>query len=111
MEISFADNKLAKICNSEKQMLRKFGKPIAERIGQRLNELKAAETLADMRNLPGARCHELKGDRAGCFAVDLVHPHRLVFFPDHDPRPELPDGGLDWDKVSKIMIKEIVDYH
>jgi len=44
-------------------------------------------------------------------AVYLVHPDRLVFSPDHDPRPELPDGGLDWQKVTKIVIEGIGDYH
>ena len=74
-------------------------------------ELGAATTLEDMRLLPGARCHELTGDRKGQLAVDLVHPLRLVFEPDHDPQPEKADGGLDWIAVTKVVIVEIVDYH
>lgn len=111
MEISFTNKKVAKTCSSAKQMQADHGKRMAEKIQQRLTELKAAETLADMRNLPGARCHELKGNLAGKLAVDLVHPDRLVFSPDHDPRPELPDGGLDWQQVTKIVIEGIGDYH
>ncbi len=84
---------------------------MAEKIQQRLTELNIAETLADMRNFPAARCHELTGNLAGKLAVDLVHPDRLVFSPDHDPRPELPDGGLDWQRVTKIVIEGIGDYH
>ena len=84
---------------------------MADKIQQRFAELQAAETLADMRALPGARCHELKGNLAGQLAVDLVHPDRLVFSPDHDPRPELPDGGLDWHQVTKIVVIGIGDYH
>ena len=92
-------------------MQAKHGKRMAEKIQQRLAELQAAETLADMRDLPGARCHELTDNLAGSLAVDLVHPDRLVFLPDHSPRPELPEGGLDWQKVTKILIKGIGDYH
>ena len=111
MEISFTNKKVAKVCGSAKEMLAKHGKRMADKIQQRLAELQAAETLADMRDLPGARCHELTGNLAGKLAVDLVHPDRLVFSPDHVPRPELPDGGLDWPQVTKIVIEGIGDYH
>ena len=84
---------------------------MAEKIQQRLAELQAAVTLADMRDLPGARCHELKKNLAGKLAVDLVHPDRLIFSPDHAPSPKLPDGGLDWQQVTKIVIEGIGDYH
>ena len=36
---------------------------------------------------------------------------RLVFRPDHQPRPIKPDGGLLWPEVRRISIEEIVDYH
>jgi toxin HigB-1 len=90
VEISFTNKKLAKTCSSAKQMQAEHGKRMAEKIQQRLFELQAADTLADMRNLPGARCHELKGNLAGILAVDLVHPDRLVFSPDHDQDPNCP---------------------
>jgi proteic killer suppression protein len=64
-----------------------------------------------MRSIPAARCHELKQDRKGQLAVDLVHPQRLVFLPDHDPVPAKDDGGLDWTKVTQILVIEITDYH
>jgi len=76
-----------------------------------LNELAAAETLEDMRQLPGARCHELAGDLTGQLAVDLAHPYRLVFSPDHDPLPTKDDGGLNWPEVTAICIESVVDYH
>ena len=77
----------------------------------RLDQLQAADTLDDLAKLPGARCHELTADRKGQLAVDLVHPKRLIFMPDHDPTPEKPDGGLDWQKVTRAIVIEIVDYH
>jgi proteic killer suppression protein len=62
-----------------------------------------------MRFLPAARCHELKGDRRGQLAVDLTHPHRLLFTPVDAKERE--DGGLDWTSVTAVVIEEIVDYH
>ncbi|MEQ1903815.1 MAG: type II toxin-antitoxin system RelE/ParE family toxin [Pirellulaceae bacterium] len=111
MEISFSNKKLAKVCNSGKEMQAKHGKRMAEKLQQRLAELRGAETLADMRAFPAARCHELTGNLSGMLAVDLVHPDRLVFSPDHNPIPKLPDGGLDWSNVTRILIEGIGDYH
>lgn len=111
MEICFSSKKLQKVCNSEREMRATFGKPLAERLQQRLAELKAAETLEDISRLPPARCHELSQDRKGQLAVDLAHPKRLIFEPDHNPVPRKSDGGLDWANVTAIRVIEIIDYH
>lgn len=111
LEIAFRNRKLEKICNSAKEMRGKLGPRMADKLQQRLSELAAAETLDDMRHLPGARCHQLTADLKGRFAVDLVHPDRLVFSPDHDPVPEKDDGGLDWRGVTAICIDGVGDYH
>ena len=75
-----------------------------------MNDLKAADTLAVMRHLPGY-CHELKGDRAGQFSLKLDGPYRLVFVPNHDPIPRKEDGGLDWTAVTAVCIIAVEDYH
>ncbi len=111
MEIHFCSRKMQKMCNSEKQMRAKLGSRIADRLMQRLAELVAAESLDDIPRVPPVRCHELSHNRKGQLAVDLVHPKRLVFRPHHDPVPTRDDGGLDWKRVTKILILEIVDYH
>jgi proteic killer suppression protein len=77
---------------------------------RRLASLLAAPTLKDMDGVPG-RCHALGADRHGQFAVSLGGSHRLIFIPDHDPIPTLPDGGIDLTLVTKISITEVVDYH
>lgn len=94
-----------------KEMRVAFGKPLAERLQQRLAELRAADTLEDISRLPPARCHELSQDRKGQLAIDLVHPKRLIFEPDHNPLPYKSDGGLDWSNVTRIRVIEIIDYH
>ena len=111
MEVSFWTKKLQKVCSSEKAMLKEFGPQMAKKLKQRVAELAAAGTLEDMRHLPAARCHELSQDRKGQLAVDLVHPPRLVFEPNHTPVPRKPDGGLAWTEVTRILVLEVVDYH
>jgi len=76
-----------------------------------LDEFKAANTLQDIANLPGPRCHELTGNRAGHLSVDLDHPYRLLFRPANDPVPRKADGGLDWSQTTAIKILEVEDTH
>ena len=60
------------------------------------------------------RCHELtEGRRRGQFhlSVDLDHPYRLIFVPDHDPIPKREDGGLEWSQVTAIKILGVEDTH
>lgn len=72
--------------------------------------LRAAPTLAEVHGTPG-RLHSLTGDRRGKYALDLRGPTRLVFEPEHDPLPELPEGGIDESNVTAVRIVEVVDYH
>lgn len=111
MEFSFANQKLQKLCNNAGKLRGEYGSRCADKIKRRLDELKAAECLEDLRHLPGPRCHELKADRSGYFAVDLEHPQRMVFVPDHDPVPVGAHGGIDWQQVTRVLVIEIVDYH
>jgi plasmid maintenance system killer protein len=111
MDIRFASRKIQKLCDSENEMRARLGARGAARLSQRLAELKAATALEDLRHLPGARCHELTQDRKGQLAVDLVHPRRLIFEPAQDPVPVKEDGGLDWLRVTAVVIIGIVDYH
>lgn len=43
--------------------------------------------------------------------MDLWGSYRLVFTPDHDPIPMRADGGVDRTRITRILIKEVVDYH
>ena len=110
MDISFSNERLAKICSSQKAVVKKYGPDVAQRLRQRLDDLQSAANLLEMRSLPG-RCHELKGDRAGQLAMDLPGGYRLVFSPDHDPVPHKQDGGLDWGNVIAISVLAVEDYH
>ena len=110
LDISFKNTKLEKEFNEGKQLKKIHGDLRAKKIGLRLAEFRAAITLNDLTTGP-SRCHELTGDRKGQLSVDLDHPYRLIFVPNHDPVPRKPDEGLDWKQVTAIMIIGIEDTH
>jgi plasmid maintenance system killer protein len=110
LEVTFESNKLERICEDEKSMVRRFGPKQAKRLMLRLDDLLSADTLEDLRNNPG-RYHPLKGNWSGHISVDLVHPYRLIFRPTADPPPVDPGGGLDWSKVTAVTIVKVEDTH
>ncbi|MBW4486505.1 MAG: hypothetical protein KME12_01815 [Trichocoleus desertorum ATA4-8-CV12] len=110
MDIVFKDSKFEEECNNQNLLEKRHGQNRAKRIRRRLDDLRAATVLEDMRYLPG-RCHELKYDRAGQLSLDLDHPYRLIFEPADEPIPTKPDGGLDWTKVTAVTILGIEDTH
>ena len=113
MDISFKSTKLEKVFNEGKRLKKVHGEIRAKKIGIRLKELRAATSLYDFwppKSSPD-RCHELTKERKGQLSVDLDHPYRLIFEPNHNPVPSKPDGGLDWRQVKAIMITGIEDTH
>jgi len=111
MLISFKSKKFEKESNDLKLLTRVWGAAQARLIGRRLTELAAAENLEIMRILPQARAHELKGNREEQISLDVKHPYRLIIIPDYDEPPRKKDGGLDWQKITKIKILEVTDTH
>lgn len=113
MIISFKSRKLEKSFNEGRQLDAKHGALRARKIRLRMAELRAVECLADLGPpmSPPGRCHQLKGEKPIRLSVDLDHPYRLLFTPDHDPVPMLDDGGLDWSMVTAIKILSVEDTH
>ena len=100
-----------KVLNSDKELRRAYGDRIARTIKMRLAVLKNPRTLTMVPTTRPDRRHQLVGDRKGQYAVDLVHPPRLMFEPNDDPIPQTEDGGIDTDNITAIKIMEVVDYH
>ena len=48
-------------------------------IHQRMNEIRAADSIDYLIRYSIGRCHQLKGSKKDHFAMDLIHPYRLVF--------------------------------
>ena len=111
MKIYFKTKKLEKVCSKKKASVKAVGDKNSRRLLQRMMELRAADTLNDISNLPPARCHELSGKRKRQFSVDINRNYRLLFISANNPTPEKDDGGLDKNRITEIEIIEIEDTH
>lgn len=108
MDVLFSDEKTRQFFSRHQSLQKRYGDVGAKKIALRLQQLRAAPTLAHMRSMPG-RCHALTADREGTFAVDVHQPYRLIF----RPQPPISGGedGDPWLGVESVIIIEVVDYH
>ncbi len=111
MEISFANKKLAKLLNDEKETLKKYGSDNGRRILMRLSQIAAAANLQELAALPQIRLHQLVANRDEQLSIDVKHPYRLIITAHHEEMPRKEDGGLDWLRITSVLILEITDTH
>ncbi|HOW57829.1 MAG TPA: type II toxin-antitoxin system RelE/ParE family toxin, partial [Smithellaceae bacterium] len=79
MEVHFRTKKLQKQYESHKEAEKAYGATVARRYIGRINIIKQTHSLKELMQLPGLRCHELKGDRKGQYAINLTGYYRLIF--------------------------------
>lgn len=79
MEIRFRTRKLEKQYRSHKEAEKAYGRDVARKYISRINIIKRTRSINELQELPGLRCHSLKGNRKGQWAVNLTGFYRLMF--------------------------------
>lgn len=106
--------KLKAALEDEAVCQKQYGRDMTKKIMMRANALRAAVSLADFwpPNSGPERCHELKGDLAGTFSIDLKQPYRLLFVPiEENPPDDRSDEQARWTSITKVEIVGIEDTH
>lgn len=98
MIIAYRTKKLEKVCKNVSVAQKTYGPDMAEKINMRIDEITAADSVEEMVQFRIGRCHPLKGNRNGQYAMDLIHPYRMIF----------TKAG---DITEIVKIEEIEDYH
>ena len=107
MELHFKNNKIQKQCEDPQKAQKDFGARMGNILTQRVGELSAATSLLDIKYIAAARLHKLEGIRSDEYAVDLVHPFRLIF------TPILKENVVvkKLEGINIVRIEEVTDYH
>ena len=98
MEITYKNRRIEKVCTDIKVSDKTYGNEMSNKIQMRIDQITAAETVEEMIQYHNGRCHSLTSNRKGQYAVDLVHPYRLIF-------------EKHGEQIQIAHIMEIVDYH
>lgn len=79
MDIQYRNNSIKKLCTDASAAEKKYGQEMAEKIQLRIDQITSSDTVEQMIQYHVGRCHPLHQNRKNQYAVDLVHPMRLVF--------------------------------
>ena len=101
MKIIYSNKNIEKVCENALTATKKYGAEMADKIHMRIDQIIAAESVEEMIQFKIGRCHTLSQNRKGQYAVDLVHPYRLIF---KKVEEEIRI-------VNVVNVMEIVDYH
>src|SRR5438874_5088984 len=113
MEVFISDKKLCRAIE-DGSLSGRYGAQMAKKIMLRLEALRAADSLADFwpPNSGPERCHELIGDLAGVFSVDVKQPYRLLFKPiEEEPPNDRSDEKKRWESITSIDIYALENTH
>ena len=98
MEIAFRTRKLKRQYELAADGIRAYGDEVGRKYIARINLMKQASDIEELRELPVLHCHPLKGDRVGQWAVTLTGFHRLIF-------------TLEGDRLEIAMIEEVSKHY
>jgi proteic killer suppression protein len=114
MQVYISNKKLKRTIEDDAERTKRFGAEMAKKIKLRMGALAAAESLAAFwpPNSGPERCHELKGDLARTFSMDLKHPYRLLFWAVDVPKElDATDEKQWWQAINAVEIVSIEDTH
>lgn len=90
MKVSYEGGSIEKLCKNPAKLRTKWGEETKDAVHQRLIELDAAESLADIFDLGYPRLHWLKGNLSGLLALNLDGSKRLIIRPNDTSIKDLP---------------------
>lgn len=104
MEIHYSTTKQEKIL-TDVRLLKKYYSSDFTKIINRLSELRVANNLNEIPDLPPPRRHKLKGNFKNCWGIDYSKNSRIIIKPvgEYDIN--------DLTSIKEIIILELEDYH
>lgn len=113
MQVEYASVRIEKICSSNKAAKKFFGgsDQLAISLLSRINALKQAETLMDIIHISPFRFHNLKGNYAGYYAIDVKTPRdpwRIILEPLREDKSTYRPCHID-EVATLVRIVKIVE--
>jgi proteic killer suppression protein len=78
LEIAFRTRKLEREYREYVKAVKSYGPEVARRYIQRINIIKQVQDIEELKSLPALRCHSLRGNYRGEYAITLTGFYRLI---------------------------------
>jgi plasmid maintenance system killer protein len=104
MEIHYSSIKLEKIL-TDIRLLKKYYANDYVKISNRLSELRNANNLSEIPEVPPPRRHKLSGKYRDCWGIDYSKNDRIII------QPEGKYDINDLNSINEVLIIDLEDYH
>ena len=98
MEVVYKNKQIQKICEINSVAIKKYGIELTKKVQIRIKLIRQFANVEQLISSGLGRCHKLIGNRKNQYALDLIHPYRLIFI-------------VIGEQIQIAEIQEIVDYH
>jgi proteic killer suppression protein len=78
LQVDFRTRKLKRRYQQSDEAVRAWGAKVGRKYIERINIIKQVKSIEDLASLPALHFHELKGERAGQYAINLTEYDRLI---------------------------------
>ena len=104
VKISYNSNKMEKVLCDEQLIKKEYGK-MAQKVMNRMSELRAATSLADISCTPPPRRHKLEPHSKNHWGIDISKNFRIVV----EAVGEFDENDLS--SIQEVKILYLEDYH
>jgi proteic killer suppression protein len=108
MLVTFKNPRIHAIFKDDMRLVGKLGADSVKRLKRRLDDLRAAKSLVELRHAPGS--YRIVSERKGQFTCNIDASYQLAFESHKKPLLKNRHGEYDWSSVSGIAIVEITKY-
>ena len=79
MRIRFRVRKLQRQYENSSEAIKEYGEKVGRKYILRINTIKAVRNIDELIQIQALKCHPLKGERKGEWAIKLTGFYRLIF--------------------------------
>ncbi|GEM_PF-3814463 len=109
MEIRFPDDKKREFYQSEKQLTRTYGKQMARKITQRIEQMESFDSVGELLDSKIGKGHTLEHNYKNCLSLHLTGNYRLISKLIYNDNTDL--SKLNFYEIEIVEIIEVKDYH
>lgn len=110
MELTYKSERLKNICENpgyKKELQKKYGKEVADKLPLRIKQLKAFSSLNDVPPTKPYRRHKLLGNRKNQFGININDQYRIILKQNENNEIIIEDLN----EIKKVEILEVSKHY
>jgi hypothetical protein len=105
LEFAFDNRELRTVCENRRKAEMMFGTDVAQNLFDRLADLRAADSIADL--IVGNPQVAIDSEGQSNLSIELINNYVIILTPNHIELPKDESGRPDWTAVTRLKVMRI----